>query len=104
MHEIYNFVAPLKIVKLDLKFKQKPWKIEKEFHILLSWQDQTDYLEYLFMFKEIVPASFNIPLLKAGDKINLIHFSFKNKKIVSFLTIVILFRLKKWQHGTGTAV
>ena len=55
--------------KVDLKFKQNSWKInDKGFYSLFSWQDNTDYLEYLFMFKQVVPSSFNIPLLKATDK------------------------------------
>ena len=55
--------------KVDLKFEQNSWKInDKGFYSLFSWQDNTDYLEYLFMFKQVVPSSFNIPLLKATDK------------------------------------
>ena len=40
----------------------------EEVYTSLSWQDNTAYLEYLFMFKQIVPALLNIPSLKAGDK------------------------------------
>ena len=41
------------------------WRI---LYFMLIWQDNTDYLEYIFMFKQIVPASLNILSLKAADK------------------------------------
>ena len=48
----------------------------ERFYTLLSCQDNTDHLEYLFMFKQIVPALSNIASLKVAD-INSYHtFSF----------------------------
>ena len=38
------------------------------FYTLLSWHDNTDYLEYLFMIKKIDRTLLNILLLKAADK------------------------------------
>ena len=48
-----------------------------------SWQDNTDYLEHLFTFKQIVPVSLSILSLKRDViKSNLIHFS-KNVRELS---------------------
>ena len=44
------------------------------FYTLLSWQDNTGYLECHFMFRQIVPASSNILSLKAADKNQLISY------------------------------
>ena len=55
----------------------KPLKNEREgFYTLLSLQDNIDALAYFPLFKQIVPASLNIPSLKATDKVNLIYFSY----------------------------
>ena len=40
----------------------------KGFYTLLSWHNNTVYMEYLFVFKEIVSVSLNTASLKAGDK------------------------------------
>ena len=43
-------------------FKRKPWKIKvKGFHTFLNWHDNTDYLKYLFIFKQIVPLRWTYP-------------------------------------------
>ena len=63
------FINSLNIVKVNLKFRQKPLRNKFEgFYTLFSCQDNTDCLEYLFMFKLIVPVLSNIPSLKAADK------------------------------------
>ena len=56
------------------------------------------------MFTLIVPASLNIPLLKADDK-KLISNTLanKNEEKLSFFTIVISFKLKICQHNADTA-
>ena len=71
--------------KVASKTIHKPFKYGK-INTLLSCQDNTDYLEYLFMIKLIVPASVNIPSLKAADEnshhtflfTTVIPFKFKN--------------------------
>ena len=54
------------------------------FYTLVSCRDNTDYLENLFTFK-------------------LILYILATIYIFSFFTIVHLFKLKKYQHNTGTA-
>ena len=63
IHTLFrNRKSWFKISAKALKNKCEP------FYTLLIWEDNTDYLEYISMFKQIVPASLNIPSLKAADK------------------------------------
>ena len=68
-------VAPEFIHKL-FKYRKCLFKVSSEAlnnkgevsYTFLSCKDNTDYMEYLFMFKLIVPVSMNIHLLKAANK------------------------------------
>ena len=69
------------------------------FYTLLSCQDNAYYLEYLFMFKLIVPASLNMALLKATDNLqkstNCCIFINKFEQIEYPLLIFISFSLNR---------
>ena len=61
------------------------------FYTLLIRQDN-DYLEYRFMFKLIVPASSNIPLLKAADENSYHAFFFHYRYLVQVKKVSAQYR------------
>ena len=64
---------------------------------MVSCQDSTAYFKYLFLFKQTVTASSNIPLLKATDKNYKIYIlAIKNKTFfLFFTTLQFLVQVKK---------
>ena len=62
------------------------------FYTLLICQDNTDYLEYFFMFKLTFAASSNIPSLKAADENSYHTFFFHYRYLIQVKKVSAQYR------------